>query len=106
VEGARPRARPKKTWKDIVEKDCQARKLNREDAMDHNSWMKQMTDGHNRCEWVNVSSGTGSRRLSQTKSKRAVKRLCACVCVCLHACVHIRVAVNCVYRVLQNAPIL
>jgi len=34
VEGARPRGKPKKTWKDLVEKDCQARKLNKEDAMD------------------------------------------------------------------------
>ena len=37
VEGSRPRKRPKKTWKE----DCQARKLNREDAMD-------------RCKWRNV----------------------------------------------------
>jgi len=29
VEGARPRGRPKKTCKDIVEKDCQVCKLNR-----------------------------------------------------------------------------
>jgi len=36
VEGARPRGRPKKTCREIVEKDCQTRKLNREDAMDHN----------------------------------------------------------------------
>jgi len=45
-----------------VEKDCQARKLNREDAMDRNRWMKKIrtTDDLNRCEWVNVSSGTGS----------------------------------------------
>ena len=45
-----------------MQKDCQACKLNREDAMDHNRWRKQigMTDDHNRCEWVNVSSGTGS----------------------------------------------
>jgi len=34
VEGARTRGRPKKTWTEIVEKDCQACKLNREDAMD------------------------------------------------------------------------
>jgi len=27
-----------------------------------------MTDDHDRCEWVNVSSGTGSPGLSQTKS--------------------------------------
>jgi len=29
-------ARPKKTWREIVEKDCQARNMNREDAMDRN----------------------------------------------------------------------
>jgi len=44
VEGARPRGRPKKTWRGIVEKDCQAHKLNREDAVDHIRWMKQMRD--------------------------------------------------------------
>jgi len=32
VEVAGPRGRPKKTWREIVEKDCQACKLNREDA--------------------------------------------------------------------------
>jgi len=44
VEGARPRGRPKKTWTEIVEKDCQARKLNREDATDRIRWMKQIRD--------------------------------------------------------------
>jgi len=44
VEGVRPRGRPKKTWREIVKKDCQARKLNREDAMDHNRWRKQIRD--------------------------------------------------------------
>jgi len=33
VEGARPRGRPKKTWREIVEKS-QVRGMNREDAMD------------------------------------------------------------------------
>jgi len=28
-----------------------------------------MIDDHDRCEWVNVSSGTGSPGLSQTKSR-------------------------------------
>jgi len=44
VEGARPRDRPRKTWREIVEKDCQARKLNGEDAMDHNRLRKQIRD--------------------------------------------------------------
>jgi len=62
VEGARPRGRPKKTWREIVKKDCKASGLNREDAMDRSRWRKQigMIDDHNDCEWVNVSSGTGS----------------------------------------------
>ena len=44
VEGARPRSKPKKTWREIVVKDCQARKLNRDDAMDRNRWRKQIRD--------------------------------------------------------------
>ena len=44
MEGARPRGRRKKTWREIVEKDCQACKLNMEDAMDCNSWRKQIRD--------------------------------------------------------------
>jgi len=44
VEGARPRGRPKKTWREIVQKDRHAHKLNKEDAMDHNSWKKRIRD--------------------------------------------------------------
>jgi len=43
VEHARPRGRPKKTWTEIAEKDCQARGVNREDAMDRSKWMKQIS---------------------------------------------------------------
>jgi len=32
AEGPRPRGRPKRTWREVVEKDCQACKLNKEDA--------------------------------------------------------------------------
>jgi len=34
VDGARPRGKPKKSWREIVKKDYRARRLNREDAMD------------------------------------------------------------------------
>jgi len=44
VEGAKPKGRSKITWREIVEKDCQACKLNREDAMDHNRCRKQIRD--------------------------------------------------------------
>jgi len=70
VEGARLRGRPKNTWREIVEKDCKVHGLNREDAMDHSRWRKHIGifDDHDGCEWVNVSSGTGSPTLSRTKS--------------------------------------
>ena len=38
VEGSRPRERLKKTWKEVVREDCQARKLNKEYAMDRCKW--------------------------------------------------------------------
>jgi len=44
VEGPRPRGRPKRTWKGNVEKDCQACKLNKEDAVDRSRWRKLMKD--------------------------------------------------------------
>ena len=34
VEGPRPRGRPKRTWREVVREDYQARKLNKEDGMD------------------------------------------------------------------------
>ena len=36
--------RPKRTWREVVEKDCQARKLNKEDAMDRSKWRKLIKD--------------------------------------------------------------
>jgi len=36
VEGPRP----KRTWRDVVREDCQARKLNTEDAIDRSKWRK------------------------------------------------------------------
>jgi len=44
VEGARPRGRPKRTWKEAVQKDCQARKFNREDTVDRSIWRKLIKD--------------------------------------------------------------
>jgi len=44
VQGARLRGRPKKTWTLVVQKDCQAHKLNREDAINGSRWRKQIKD--------------------------------------------------------------
>jgi len=40
VDGFRPRGRPKRTWKEVVQKDCQARNLSKDDAMDRGRWKK------------------------------------------------------------------
>jgi len=44
LEGPKPRGRPKRTWREVVEKDCQARKLNKEDATDRSKWRKLIKD--------------------------------------------------------------
>jgi len=42
--GPRPSGRSKRTWTEVVKKDCQACKLNKEDAMDHSKWRKLIKD--------------------------------------------------------------
>ena len=44
VKGPRPRGRPKRTWREVVREYCQARKLNKEDAMDCRKWRKVIKD--------------------------------------------------------------
>ena len=44
VEGPRPRGRPKRTWTEVVREDCQARKMNKQDAVDHCKWRKMIKD--------------------------------------------------------------
>jgi len=45
VEGSRPRGRPQRTWREIVQKDCYALNLNKEDAMDRSRWKKLIKIG-------------------------------------------------------------
>jgi len=44
VKGPRPRGRPKRTWREAVREDCQARKMNKENAMDRCKWRKMIKD--------------------------------------------------------------
>jgi len=44
VEGPRPSGRPNRTWREVVREDCQARILNKEDAMDRCKWRKVIRD--------------------------------------------------------------
>ena len=38
TEDSIPRGRPRRSWREVVEKDCQACKLNKEDAMNCRRW--------------------------------------------------------------------
>jgi len=44
VDGPRPRGRPKWTWREVVEKDCQVHKFNKEDTTDRRRWRKLIKD--------------------------------------------------------------
>jgi len=44
VEVPRPSGRPKRTWREVVEKECQERKMNKEDAVDRSRWRKLIKD--------------------------------------------------------------
>ena len=59
---SRPRGRPKRTWLEVVQRDCQVCGLSRDDAMVRGTWRKmiRMVDKQEGCEWMDVSSGTGS----------------------------------------------
>ena len=52
-----------RTWKEVVAKVCQARILNRKDAVGRSRWRKLIEDVlQDVREWVNVSSGAGPPR--------------------------------------------
>ena len=76
VEGSRPRGRPKRTWKEeVVQKDCQARNLDKEDAMDRGRWKKLIKIGWWSGWWVGECFfWYRLTRLVRT-CQRAVKRL-------------------------------
>ena len=70
VEGPRPRGRPKRTWKAVVQEDCQARKLNKEEAIDRCKWRNMIKDVR-WLRWVWVGECY--------PGPKAVKRLCVSV---------------------------
>jgi len=45
VVGSRPRGKPRRTWREVVQKDFQECNLNREDAMDRGGWKKVIKIG-------------------------------------------------------------
>jgi len=45
VEGVRPRGRPKRTWKEVVEGDMKSLKLSKEDALVRSKWRRLIKGG-------------------------------------------------------------
>jgi len=80
VLSATRRGRPKKTWREIVWKDCKARKLHREDALYPNKWKKQIRDDWwPRLVWVGECFfWYWLTRVDPDKNQRAIKWLCVC----------------------------
>ena len=84
VEGPRPTGRPKRTWREVVREDCQARKLNKEDAMDRCKWMEKDDKG---CPMIRMGVSGWMFLLvlayPGSPGQKAVKRLCKYfVCWC------------------------
>jgi len=52
----------KRTWLEVLQRDCQVRGLSMDDAMVRGRWRKmlRMVDEQEGYEWMDVSSGTGS----------------------------------------------
>ena len=86
VQGPRPRRRPKKTWWKVVKEDCQARKLNTEDAMDRHKWRKLIKDVQ-WSGWVWVGECFFWFWYRPTRLTWADSLLNGCVCVCVCVCV-------------------
>ena len=84
VEGPRPRGRPKRTWREVVWEDCQARKLNQEDAMDRCKWRKMIKDVRS-SGWVWVGECFFWYRPNRVVPDKRLLNSCVCVCV-LVAC--------------------
>jgi len=82
VEGPRPRGIPKRTSKEVVKKDCQARRLNKEDAMDHSRWRNLIKDVR-WLGWVWVGECFFWYQPAWVVPEQMLLTvLCVCVCVC------------------------
>ena len=90
VEGSRPRGRPKKAWKEVVREDCQARKLNKEDAMDRCKWRKVKKEAR-WSGWVWVGECFFWYRPTRVvPDQRPLNGCCCCCCCCwLHSALNI-----------------
>jgi len=84
-KGSRRRERPKRTWREVVREDCQARKLNTEDAMDHSKWRKLIKDVR-WSGWVWVGECFFWYWLTQVVPDQRPLNCCVCVCTLFVRC--------------------
>ena len=80
-QGPRPRGRPKRTWREVVKEDCQARKLNKEDAMDRCRWRKMIKDVW-WSGWVWLGECFFWYRPTRVVPDQRPLNGCVCACVC------------------------
>jgi len=90
VESPRRRGRPKRTWREVVREDCQARKLNKQDAMDRCKWRKMI-----KYVWWSGRVWVGEcffwyQPTLVVPDKRPLN---GCVCACVRVRVRVRVCV-------------
>jgi len=103
VEGPRTRGRPKRTWREVVKEDCQARKLNTEDAMDR-KWRKLIKDVR-WSGWVWVGECFFWYRPTRVVPDQQPLNghVCVCICVLFHAFrkntfMRMWIIISCFYR--------
>jgi len=77
-QGPRPRGRPKTTWREVVQENWQACKMNEEDAMDRGKWRKMIRLGVSGWVFLLVPAYSGCTRQKPLNV------------VCVRACVLIR----------------
>ena len=69
-----------RTWREVVREDCQARKLNKEDAMDRCTWRKVIKDVW-WSGWVWVCECFFWYQLTRVVPDKRPLNSCVCVCV-------------------------
>ena len=79
-KGSRSRSRPKRTWTKVAEKDCQARNLNKEHALDRSRWRKLIQDMW-WSGWVWVGECFFWYRPSRVVPYKEPLNGCVCACV-------------------------
>jgi len=81
VEGTKHRGRPKRTCREVVKNDCQARKLNKADGVDRSKWRKLIKDVR-RSGWVWLGECFFWYRPTWAVPDQRLLNGCVCVCVC------------------------